>query len=122
MGLGIPASVLGLIVSGDVGGMTIYTDRLGRKIAFPQAPPTIPPTPLQLKHRARWITAVANWNAAAQSTRDAYERASLQASLPMTGHNVWVCVSLTGKFGTLTTLERQTGETLPPPPYVPWPV
>lgn len=121
MGFGIPASMLGLVVSGDLAGQTIYTDRHGRKTFFVQAPPLKPPSPMQLAQRARFRVALENWALASTSDRSGYEAISLAAGLCMTGLNLWIHVSLQGSLQFLATLQRQTGISVGDPPFVPWP-
>lgn len=121
MAFGVPLSVIGLVVSGDLAGMTIYTDRYMRKVWFPQAPPCEPPSPMQVKQRARFAEAMANWNALTDQVKADWEQITLRASLIMTGHNLWVRVSLRGEFKLLATLQRQTGISVANPPNVPWP-
>lgn len=121
MAFGIPANCIALTVKGDLAGMTLYTDRLGRKVWFPQAPPKDPPSPLQVKQRARFQTCITNWNALSQTTKQTWENMSLKAHLVMTGHNLFIHVSLRGAFPLLATLQRQTGISLDDPEFVPWP-
>ncbi|KKM79862.1 hypothetical protein LCGC14_1345700 [marine sediment metagenome] len=118
MTLGVPASMLGLIVSGDIDGLSIYTDRHGRKIAYPKSPPTKPPSPLQVFQRTRFKNAMSNWRNATQNTRRNYENVSLLTSLAMTGLNLWLHFSLKGRPAALSTLSRQAGITLTMPPSV----
>lgn len=113
--------MLGLVVVGDLAGQTIYTDRHGRKIFYKQSPPQKPPSAMQTLQRQRFADAVQNWHDATAETRDNYEKASLAASLSMTGLNLWVSISLTAKLAVLATIQRQTLVELPPPPNVPWP-
>lgn len=120
MPLGYPANLLGFVVSGDIAGQTIYTDRFMRKVVFPQAPPTKPPTPMQVIQRCRFATAVANWHAATESQRVGFEQISLKASLCMTGLNLWISVSLQGTVLMLDTLCKQTGIFVDDPPLIPW--
>ncbi len=120
MGFGIPASMLGLVVSGDLAGQTIYTDRFGRKVYFEQAPPKQGPSPMQIIQRARFAEALRNWSDASIATRDGYESISLRASLCMTGLNLWIHVSLRHTTELLATLQRQTGLTVADPPLVYW--
>ena len=58
MALAIDPHLLGIVVSGDLDGMTIYTDRYGRKTAFQKAPPTSPPTEVQQYQRDRFSEAM----------------------------------------------------------------
>jgi len=118
---GIPASCIGMVVSGDVAGMTIYTDRFMRKVWFPQAPPKCPPTPMQLKQRWRFTQAMANWKGQSDQVKADWEELTKRGSLIMMGHNLWVSVSLGGTFDALDTLQHQTGVFVDDPPWIPWP-
>lgn len=109
MALGIPAGFLGLIVSGDVDGITVYTDREGRKVAYPKAPPKEPPTDFQIYYRSRFAAAQASYMALSPSQKTAYEDLTKSASLCMTGQNLWIHVALKHTFGLLDTLQAQTG-------------
>lgn len=115
MALGIPVSVLGMIVSGDVSGLTIYTDRHGRKVAFPKAPPKKPPTDAQITLRTRFKTAQAEYMTLSVTEKADYERLVISASLPLTGQNLWIHVAMKHSFGLLDTLQQQTGITVPAP-------
>lgn len=121
MAFGIPVGLFGMGVSGDIDGMTIYTDRHMRKVFFPQAPPCDPPSPMQVKQRARFCEAISNWRDTSQNERDGFESISLRASLRMTGLNLWIHVSLQRAFELLATLRRQTGIMVANPPAVDWP-
>lgn len=115
MALGIPASMIGIIVSGDVSGLTIYTDRYGRKVAFPKAPPKEPPTDFQIYYRSRFRTAQQNYMALTAFQKKAYEDLTKAASLCMTGQNLWIHVALKHTFTLLDTLQTQHGITVVPP-------
>ncbi len=121
MGLGLPASMLGMVVSGDLAGQTIYTDRHGRKVYFEQSPPKMGASPMQIKQRQRFLLAISNWRDTSTAQRIGFERISLAASLAMTGLNLWIHVSLRGSVTLLSTLQRQTGIVVDDPPFVPWP-
>lgn len=121
MPLGFPPSLLGFWVSGDFAGETYYTDRFHRIVSFPIAPPCDPPSPMQVKQRGRFATAVANWHVADAADREGFEEISLRASLCMTGLNLWIHTSLKGNFEQLGTLQRQTGISVNDPPFVAWP-
>jgi len=109
---------MGLIVSGDVDGITIYTDRHGRKVAYPKAPPKEPPTKMQVDCRARFKAAQAQYMAMSQADRDDYEDLSRAAALCLTGQNLVIHVAMKGAFGLLDTLMQQTGITVVPPTRV----
>lgn len=106
---------MGTTVSGDLGDYTIYTDRYGRKVAYPRSPPTKPPSESQVIQRARFAAAIADWIALAEDTRFDWERASLRSSICMTGHNLYIHFALVRHDRVRQTLERQTGLTLPAP-------
>lgn len=115
MGLGIPANIIGLIVSGDVDGVTIYTDRYNRKVAYPKAPPKEPPTKMQVDVRNRFKAAQAEYMGLTPLQKRAYEDLTQKASLCMTGQNLFIHVAMKRTYGTLTTLQDQTGVTVQPP-------
>jgi len=116
MALAVPPSLLGTRVSGDVAGYTLYTDKNGAPVIFPRHPPKVPRSILQAKQRTRFAIAVTRWHEAPAIVREAYEAMSLKLSLPMTGLNVWMKLSLTQDEGLRQTLERQSALSLPMPP------
>lgn len=115
MALGISASLLGLIVSGDIDGLTIYTDRFGRKVAYPKAPPKEPPTQMQVDVRARFKSAQAEYMALTATEKADYELLTKAASLCLTGQNLFISVAMKRNFGILDTLMSQTGINVTPP-------
>jgi len=116
MALGVPASLLGWIVSGDIGGYTCYTDRHMRKVVFPAAPPKVPRSILQAHQRQFFAIASADWQQLSPETQQAYERASKKLSLPMAGRNLFFSLAFRQDDQLRRTLERQSRETLPMPP------
>lgn len=115
MALGIPASAIGLIVSGDVDGLTIYTDRRGRKVAYPKSPPKEPPTAMQTTLRSRFKEAQAEYMALTPAEKAAYELLTKATNLCMTGQNLWIHVAMKHTFGLLDTLQHQSGVTVVAP-------
>lgn len=118
MALGIPASCIGLIVSGDVDGLTIYTDRHSRKIAYPKSPPKEPPTAKQTFLRNRFRLAQEQYMALSPADRAEWERLAIAAGLCMTGQNLLIHVAMKDSFAMLATLMQQTGITVTPPTLV----
>jgi len=112
-----PLNILGVRVSGDLAGATIYTDRYGKKIWFDKAPPEKPPSLLQRRVRLRFARAVHCWTRLSLHERARWEDASLRLSLPMTGHNTFVSIHLRCDPLAWRTLSRQYGKTLPWPCY-----
>jgi len=111
----IEPSYLGLIVSGDVDGITIYTDRYGRKTAYPKAPPLTPPTFIQLWQRNRFRLAMQTWTMLSKSERQAYRQCVKQLSLCMTATSLWCGLSLQSSQALHSTMQRQFGRPLAVP-------
>src|SRR4029077_1702098 len=99
---------------GDIGGVTCYTDRHGRKVFYKKAPPTKPPSPSQVKQRDRFRRAVTAWKALSTPEKAALERAVHTACLCLTGQNLYTASSLRPLAAVYPTIPRQTGEPLPP--------
>lgn len=114
-----PWQLLGIWVSGDVGGITIYTDKNHRKVAFPKAPPDKPPSPEQVAQRARFKTAQANWKALTLAEKTSLEEVTKTAYIVMTGQNLFMSVSMTNDQAGYETLQRQTGIVGPVIGFVP---
>ncbi len=115
MALGIPPSCLGLIVSGDIDGLTIYTNRHNRKVAYPKAPPKEPPTQMQVDIRARFGSAQTEYMGLSATEKADYELLTKATSLCMTGQNLFISVAMKRTYGILDTLMQQTGITVTPP-------
>lgn len=114
----VPWNLLGLTVSGDVGGITIYTDRFGRKVAFPKSPPEKPPSAAQSHQRTRFTQAQAAWAALSAQEKACLEDAALKGGMVATGQNLYIKVALTNDTPALDTLAQQTGTILPPVPFI----
>jgi len=110
--------LMGIALSGDIGDLTIYTDRFGRKIAFPKSPPKKPPSARQEVLRARFRTAQGNYMALSDAQKTDYENVTKRTSLGITGQNLWISISLKHTFDILRTVERQSGITLVQPTAV----
>ncbi len=113
-----PWQLFGTWVSGDVDEITIYTDRFGRKVAFPKAPPEKPPSPRQIHQRERFRLAHVAWKALTDSEKAQLELAALRGSLVMTGQNLYISVALRNDSLALLTLQRQTQTNLPAVPFI----
>jgi len=107
---------LGLAVSGDLDALTIYTDRHGRKIAYPAAPAAKPPTPEQGQWRSNLAVGMFLWSQLPREERAKYRLACDRLSLCMLGHNLWLHIFLRQDYHLLDTIEAQTGLALQPPP------
>lgn len=111
----VPADLLGLVVSGDLGGMTIYTDRFGKKVYYPKAPPTKPPSPLQVIQRGRFRLAQADYMQLPSADKRAFELLAQRASLCLTGQNLFIHVALDHDYVFLDTLQHQWKVNVPDP-------
>lgn len=114
MAWSIPWNLIGLQVSGDFGDTTIYTDRYNRKVVYPKSPPKEPPSPAQVQSRDAFRAAQASWAALSVVEKAALENACRRTSIPLTGQNLWIHCQLTGDSQAYTTIQRQSGITLPP--------
>jgi hypothetical protein len=108
--------ILGMNVQGDLGPMTMYTSKRKKLVAFLRAPPLNPPSPTQEIMRDLFRTYAANWRAAGQTTRDAWNSACKRCNLGLCGYTLWVWFSRTRDAGSLATIEQQSGLSLPRPP------
>lgn len=120
MGFGTNPSLWGFEVSGDIGPLTVYTDRFGKKVAFPKSPPKEPASPLQVQQRARFRAAQSEYTSLTEEQKKAYEDLTKAASLCMTGQNLFIHVALRNSFALLTTLQRQWSITVTTPTYQPF--
>ena len=113
--LTIDPSLLGFQIAGDLGALTLYTNKRGKIVAFPRAKPCKPPSPLQIVQRRRFAFAQQAWSELSTAEKQAYELTTNRLSLCMTGANLWIHFCLSGKAGLWRTLQRQSGITLAPP-------
>jgi len=118
MAWSVPWNLLAMYLSGDLGGYTVYSDRYGRPTWFPKDTPSRPPSQEQIILRQRFAAAQANWKAADAETRANYEAATKKLSMPLTGQNLWISVSMRHDTSGLETVSAQSGLALPTPPFV----
>lgn len=112
-------NLLGLWISGDIGEYSIYTDRYGRKVWYYYTPPAKPPTPAQVRCRARFAEAHRTWKALSDDQKKALEDCSRKLSLTITGKNIWMSAAMRGRESQYLTLQRQSGIELPTLTLVP---
>lgn len=118
-GLGFDPQSLGIWVGGDLAGVTMYTNKKGRKVVYLQAPPHKPLTYWQILQRLRFKTAMAAWMELDPAERQHFNLACDLASLPFTGVNLYLRCALKPTGYDLDALIRQTGVFLLTPPYIP---
>lgn len=83
-------NLMGFIVSGDVDGITIYTDKRGRKVAYPAVTPSVPWSPLQLAWKARFALGMKFWRTLTPSQKLDYRRVCDLSSLCMGPANLYL--------------------------------
>lgn len=118
MAFTFPIELLGCTVSGDVGPFTVYTDRFGKKVFFPKAPPKSPATALQLRVRSRFMDAQAEYMALSDADKLDWEHLIRASNLCMTGQNLYIHVAMMHTTDMLNTLIHQTGVDVAPPTLV----
>jgi hypothetical protein len=111
-------SVLGINVSGDFDGATIYTTRKGKKVWFAQAPPRKPLSVWQLAWQRNFKVGMKIWSRLKPEERHAYRRVVDLARMCMLGHNLWLHAYLAGDNALLETLECQYRIPLVKPPLL----
>ncbi len=102
-------SYLGIWLSGDIGPITMYTNKNGKKVWYAKSPPDKPASDEQAVQRTKFTCAMTNWRSLTIGQKRNWEWISLKASLPMTGHNLFVSQTLLPDPGALQTLIRETG-------------
>jgi len=112
-------SLLGLWIKGDLAGLTCYTTRSRKKVFYPEAPPTKPPSPAQVIQRARFRTAQLAWKSLSPQEKQTLEDATNATSLCMTGQNLFISAALQHFDKAYHTVALQARFTLPPLPYIP---
>jgi len=116
--IGLPPSILGFGVSGDLADFTIYTDRYGRKIAYPASPPRVAASPLQTYQRSRFTSSMLAWTRLSADAKAAYSLACARLSLPCTATSLWCSLSLARSDELFKTIQRQARLRLVRPPRI----
>ncbi len=104
--------IMGLLLAGDMGPFTFYTNKLHKHVFYQKAPPEKPPSIFQRRHHQRWTNAARQWRNMPQETRDAWSLAATQAHTRISGYNLWIYWITTHDRPGLATIERQSGITL----------
>src|SRR5216684_5549072 len=87
-------TVIGVYVAGDLGDLTVYTNKNGRIIWFPRSPPTKPPTEKQIAQRNRFKRARQNYDELSESDKESWEELCRLNHLDLTGQNAYLSLSL----------------------------
>jgi len=105
-------NLLGLNFQGDLGPLTTYTSKKGRRVWFLKTTPSGPSSDWQKIQRDKFRALALAWMNLTQEQRQAWHTAAKRASLRITGYNLWAYLQLTGDRAAIETVERQTGERL----------
>lgn len=100
-------------ISGDIGPLTCYNTATGKIITFPVSPPKEPPSAAQLVMRSRWRQAMQTWSSLSSEQQTAWKLVASRGRLKLSAINLWLWYQVTMDRSIITTLERQTGVTLP---------
>jgi len=117
----IPINLIGLVVSGDLGDTTIYQNKNRKMVVFPKDYRQEPTSPARQAQQSRFQTAQQNWKNLSESEKESLEEMARRLSLCATGQNVYISVQLRNDVEGYSTLERQSGITLPDFDFVGWP-
>jgi hypothetical protein len=105
--------ILAFHIQGDVGGLTCYTNKRHKQVAFPIAPPRTPPTPNQTIQRAKFNSTQARWAALTRPARALWNTAARLANLSITGRNLFFACAIRNDWSYADTVGRQAQITLP---------
>jgi hypothetical protein len=112
-------SVLGLRIAGDLAGWTWYTTKRGKVVAYPQAPPTKPPSPLQVIQRQRFKAAREAWLRQTAAVRANWNLLCDRLGICMTGINLYISLALVPNPKGLQIAIAKTGITVTHPTEIP---
>jgi len=105
--------MLGFRPTGDLGPLTIYTDKRGNIVAYPKAPPKEPPTYYQIRQRNRFRLIARLWNAMTAEQRDRWNTCANHSGAAIAGYTLFAWYQLKHDTAAIATLQRQTHVTLP---------
>lgn len=96
----LPAAgaVLGLQVTGDLGGVTYVQNKQGRRIAYAKTYPRKTPSHLQEYRRVRFKTAVAAWRALSDEDKKTLDRITEIYAMCMSGYNLFLSCYLANQL------------------------
>jgi hypothetical protein len=102
-------SLLGMVASGDLGGITCYRSHLGRIVQFAKTYPAKPASLAQLTGRARMNFGAEQWTKFQPVNKTNWRLAAQRLNLSMTGYNLWQQWYHQPHFINMRTLEYQSG-------------
>lgn len=102
--------MLGMNQQGDLGPLTTYTNKNGKLVVFPRAPPLNPPTPEQKALRQKFASVALLWHAMPRRKKDEWLQLARSARLRMTGYGLFTWWVITHDNTTLETIRRQAND------------
>lgn len=113
--LGKESRWLGMYITGDIGPLTFYTSQRAKLVAFPRAPPLVPPSTLQETFREYFRQAATAWRGLTNDERANWLEAATRCNLAIHGYDLWTWYYRTRADDELRTIERQSGLSLTRP-------
>lgn len=106
--------LLGFNTQGDLGPWTFYTSKRKGLVFFQKAPPTKPPSFLQVHQRNKFRLTAMLWRWLTPQQRKNWELVSKRLSLRITGYNLFTYYVVTGDEAAIETVQTQAGIDLLP--------
>lgn len=103
---------IGLSVQGDLGPWTFYTNKNGRIVWYPQAPPLTPPTYAQFYRRNQMLIASYAWRSLPPQQKENWRVACKRCHLETVGFGLFYFWRTKQDSATIQTIERQSGKHL----------
>ena len=99
--------LLGLVIWGDIGPLTMYRSRQGRLVMFKKTWPDKPATPPQLACRDSMRLCGRSWRNMAPHQRALWHTAARRANCKGHGYNIWVHWRFKQQLAYLKTIQQQ---------------
>lgn len=107
-------SLLGLIASGDIAGLTVYKSQQKKVVAFAKTRPSEAPTQAMDTHREKFALEAERWTNLTDEDKAKWVEITKKANLTMCGYQLFMHFRLEHDFTMLFTLQQQTGITVWP--------
>jgi len=117
----LPLSLMGLVIYGDLGPLTMYKSGRGKIVTFLKTWPDRPASYYQVLDRGRFAAAAYSWTQLPTDEKADWNLAARRASLCMTGFNLYMYCWLAPDNSSIRTIARQTHTTLACACGVPYP-
>ena len=101
--------ILGLQVTGDLGGITYVQNQQGRRTSYAKTYPSGTPSHLQEYRRKRFKKAVAAWQKLSKSDKKTLDQIADNLNACMSGYNIFISTMLTGQDTWIPEWAEQMG-------------